>query len=448
VHCRHTCATIRKAATPVLLPHHRPPTCLRVVRCFAYARACRKEPSRPLAKHLRLHSRTHRFNSARTSGSCNSVALFTCCDAIRFDPPPPPVLCCTSNPRRVAPDSTSAWVKGVHRVWLHRGSSELVTPDRRLCLPSHTAAPPASCATFLHTNSVAACARLAETPPCAARSRSALRCLARLLHDTAGPALAPALPHRSRARPNRVRSWPASCLAYTARLLLARCHVGPLLLARCHAASFAPAPPSSRAAHAFAPRLPHACAALASAAASSCAASPLLLASAPPARTRPRHYSTLAGSLCPRSSRAALHRRFAPPGSLPRASTLACAPEPAPQPRVNACCRSPGFAPAAPRPGAARSRAAQAAPRSPLRAVLRCARACSHWRQRLRSPQRSRRVQAEPLPPAAPLTAARALAAQRCRPVVPRGGGEREREEKKQGEKGEAAGDKKRKAPG
>jgi hypothetical protein len=40
----------------------------------------------------------------------------------------------------------------------------------------------------------------------------------------AGLALAPALPHHSRARPNCVRSWPASCLAYTVRILLARCH--------------------------------------------------------------------------------------------------------------------------------------------------------------------------------------------------------------------------------
>jgi hypothetical protein len=42
--------------------------------------------------------------------------------------------------------------------------------------------------------------------------------------SAAGLALAPALPHRSRARPNRMCSWPASRLAYTARLLLARCH--------------------------------------------------------------------------------------------------------------------------------------------------------------------------------------------------------------------------------
>jgi hypothetical protein len=67
----------------------------------------------------------------------------------------------------------------------------------------------------------------------------------------AGPAFASALPNSFRARPNRVRSWPASCLAYTARLLLARYHADPLLLACCHAASFAPAPPGLRAAHAF-----------------------------------------------------------------------------------------------------------------------------------------------------------------------------------------------------
>jgi hypothetical protein len=43
----------------------------------------------------------------------------------------------------------------------------------------------------------------------------------------AGLALAPASPHRSRARSNCVRSWPASCLAYTARLLLTCCRTMP-----------------------------------------------------------------------------------------------------------------------------------------------------------------------------------------------------------------------------
>jgi hypothetical protein len=61
-------------AVPVLLSHHWPSTCSRVVYCPAHAHACGIEPSRPLAKHFRSHSRMRRFNSARTSGSCNSAA--------------------------------------------------------------------------------------------------------------------------------------------------------------------------------------------------------------------------------------------------------------------------------------------------------------------------------------------------------------------------------------
>jgi hypothetical protein len=52
-------------------------------------------------KHFRSHSRTRQFNSARTFGSCNSAALFTCCDAIKSGLPLPPVLRCASNPRYV-----------------------------------------------------------------------------------------------------------------------------------------------------------------------------------------------------------------------------------------------------------------------------------------------------------------------------------------------------------
>jgi hypothetical protein len=58
-------------------------------------------------KHFRSYSRTRRFNSARTSGSCNFAALSICCDAIRVGLLPLPVLCCTSNPRRVTPASTA-----------------------------------------------------------------------------------------------------------------------------------------------------------------------------------------------------------------------------------------------------------------------------------------------------------------------------------------------------
>jgi hypothetical protein len=114
-HGRHTrVASGRTIATPghisyaisVLLSHHWPSTCSRVVRCLAYARACGNEPSRPLVKHFRSHSRTRRFNSARTSMFCNFAVPSTCCDALRFDLPPPPVLHCTSNLCRVAPAST------------------------------------------------------------------------------------------------------------------------------------------------------------------------------------------------------------------------------------------------------------------------------------------------------------------------------------------------------
>jgi hypothetical protein len=65
------------------------------------------ELSRPPVERFRSHSRTRRFSSARSSGSCNFTVPSTCCDALRFDLPPPPVLRCTSNPCRVAPASTS-----------------------------------------------------------------------------------------------------------------------------------------------------------------------------------------------------------------------------------------------------------------------------------------------------------------------------------------------------
>jgi hypothetical protein len=119
-------------AVPVLLPHHWLLTCLRVACCLARALACGIEPSRPPAKHFRSHSRMRRFNSARTSGSCNFAALSTCCDTIRASLPPPPVLRCASNLHCTASASTSAWMKGARRAWLHRISSELITPDRRL----------------------------------------------------------------------------------------------------------------------------------------------------------------------------------------------------------------------------------------------------------------------------------------------------------------------------
>jgi hypothetical protein len=94
-------------------------------------------------KHFRSHSRTRQFNSARTSGSCNSTALFTCCDAIKAGLPPPPVLHCASNPRYVAPASTSARMKGARRAWLLR--ARCIRSPLLLCrLSFRLAAPRAS----------------------------------------------------------------------------------------------------------------------------------------------------------------------------------------------------------------------------------------------------------------------------------------------------------------
>jgi hypothetical protein len=107
LHCSHACAAETwpahshsflqdrrvwlhlRCAASALLPHQRPPICLRVVGCLN-ARACGNELSRlSVLRHA-------------------------------------------SDPRRAVPASTSTWVEGARRVWLLRGSSELVTPSRRL----------------------------------------------------------------------------------------------------------------------------------------------------------------------------------------------------------------------------------------------------------------------------------------------------------------------------
>jgi hypothetical protein len=63
-------------------------TCSRVACCLAHALAYGIEPSRPLAKRFRSHSRTRRFNSAQTFGFCNFVVHPTCCDTICLPPKP------------------------------------------------------------------------------------------------------------------------------------------------------------------------------------------------------------------------------------------------------------------------------------------------------------------------------------------------------------------------
>jgi hypothetical protein len=78
--------------------------------------------------------------------------------------------------------------------------------------------------------------------PCTLSLCTLLPCTATPPSSVAEPAVAPALPHRSRARPNRVRSWPASHLAYTARVPQPQLHSH----ARASTASINPAPAPPR----------------------------------------------------------------------------------------------------------------------------------------------------------------------------------------------------------
>jgi hypothetical protein len=151
-------------AVPVLFSHHWPSTCSRVVRFLARAHACGIELSRPLAKHFRSHSRTCRFNSARTSGFCISAALSICCDAIRAGLPPPPVLRCALNPRRVASALTSVWMKGARRAWLLRA--------RRIRSPPSLAASPSGSPLLVHLTSERARVHPSRPPPVRCISRA------------------------------------------------------------------------------------------------------------------------------------------------------------------------------------------------------------------------------------------------------------------------------------
>jgi hypothetical protein len=125
LHCSRACAAETQSVHPrsplqdrrtrshllrtvlVLLSHHWLLTCSCMSCCLARALACGIETSQLLAKHFRSHSRTRRFSSARTSGSCNFAVLSNCCDAIRVGLPPLPILRCALNPRRVTPVLTA-----------------------------------------------------------------------------------------------------------------------------------------------------------------------------------------------------------------------------------------------------------------------------------------------------------------------------------------------------
>jgi hypothetical protein len=236
VHCRHTCAAIRKAAAPVLLPHQWPPSCLRVVCCLAYAHTCGIEPSRPPVEHSRLHPRTRRFNSARTSGSCNSAALSICCDAIRTGLPPPPVMRCASNPCRVAPALTALPLRScsfrAQRAITAAFASSLLLPAR-LAITTAASLSVASAAPRRALDVVEPwkealdamlfADKLLPNPPllllCSLARASAARTSTRRYSSAsaAGPALAPALPRLSAicARPCRVRPWPVSRVCHS-----------------------------------------------------------------------------------------------------------------------------------------------------------------------------------------------------------------------------------------
>jgi hypothetical protein len=185
-------------------------------------------------KHFRSHSRTRQFNSARTSGSCNSTALFTCCDAIKAGLPPPPVLHCASNPRYVAPASTSARMKGARRAWLLRARYARPLPSLRgfsfqfalpysylrlredgglpvlgPCLPlrfprrpqmSITRDPPAHQLGHSLSSPSGNTAMRCTPPPCMSLPCSSMLCIA---PPVAKLALASALPHRMCTCPSR-----------------------------------------------------------------------------------------------------------------------------------------------------------------------------------------------------------------------------------------------------
>jgi hypothetical protein len=134
-HVCHRAWSYLLRAAPVLLPYPWPSTCSCVACCLARAHVCRIEPSRPSAEHFCSHSRTCQSKSAWTSGSCNSAALSICCDAIRAGLLPPPVLCCASNPRRVTPAPTSAWMRGARRALLRLAPPSSSHPIAAFALP-------------------------------------------------------------------------------------------------------------------------------------------------------------------------------------------------------------------------------------------------------------------------------------------------------------------------
>jgi hypothetical protein len=266
MHCQHTCAALRKAAVPVLLPHHRPPTCLRVVCCFAYARACGNGPSQPLAKHFRSHSRTRRFNSARTSAFASPRHTRPLClreghglpasgsrhplpspgrpptfstrgstAPVRFRPQPPhcrssriarnllahhrparrrracPCSCSSSSccRTRVRPDLAASLPRTPKpRAFLARAMSCLHRPSSARTLPRHGRSSTCACAACLHCQPFArprsCAATISACPRCCSTRAPAPRC-ALQLSSTRAPAPPEPCHSSSYARPTPAR---------------------------------------------------------------------------------------------------------------------------------------------------------------------------------------------------------------------------------------------------
>jgi hypothetical protein len=181
------------------------------VACWlARALACGIEPSRPLAKHFRSHSRTRRFNSAWTSEFCNSTALSICGDAVKVDLPPPPVLRYASNLCCVASALTALPLRSgsfrTCRAITVRTTAARLHEDRdlpasgsRLPLPSPRRPSMSS------TRGPAAPVRICPQPP----HRTPSPCTTTPPPPAVEPAFAPALPRHTCTCPNRVRPWPA-----------------------------------------------------------------------------------------------------------------------------------------------------------------------------------------------------------------------------------------------
>jgi hypothetical protein len=104
-----------RCAAFALLPHQRPPICLRVVCCLARAHAYGIEPSRPPVEHSRSHPRTRQSNSARTSAFAS-----------------PPFL-----PARHAITATSVSARAM--VCSHLATSKSSTNSSQCCLTSSAA---------------------------------------------------------------------------------------------------------------------------------------------------------------------------------------------------------------------------------------------------------------------------------------------------------------------